>query len=65
MMYQCNDCGEVFDEDTNAETTRIMLIQNMLNQLRSQVEDNGWYLHTDSYYYYVGAEFSDFSGGGH
>ena len=58
--------GEDFDEDSTLETTRLMIAQNMLNQLNSQAEENGWYLHSDSYYYYVAINVDNLvSGGGY
>ena len=55
---------EIFDENSTLETSRLMITQNILNQLNNQIEENGWYLHTDSYYYYIGEDVSEVAGGG-
>ena len=41
---------------TNYEeyTEDLSIVQDMFGQMTDAIESNGWYLHTDSYFYYVG-----------
>ncbi|MGN0961523.1 MAG: hypothetical protein ACI4PF_04925 [Christensenellales bacterium] len=57
--------GDEFDEDSNLETSRLMIAQNMINQLNNQIETNGWYLHTDGFYYFIGTDNLEIAGGGY
>lgn len=35
-------------------TDESIVLQRLLSQFADEIEGNGWYMHTDSYYYYVG-----------
>ena len=42
----------------------LSIVQDMYEQLVEVIESNGWYLHTDSYFYYVGDYSQNIQGGG-
>ena len=42
----------------------LRVAQDLYGQLQDIAEDNNWYLHTDSYYYYVGSNSQNLVGGG-
>jgi len=45
-------------------TEELRITQDLYSQLTDIVENNNWYLHTDSYYYYVGNYSQNTQGGG-
>ena len=57
---------ELVDTLTMEENSdELRVIQDMYGQLTDVIESNNWYLHTDSYYYYIGNYSQNTQGGGY
>lgn len=63
MTFVDIDNDTDFDEDSTYETSRLTIGNKLITQIDDMVEDNGWYLHTDGYYYYIGKGNSSAGGG--
>ena len=48
------DTGDSLDLSSDAYNEGTTILQELLSQFDEEIEANGWYMHTDSYYYYVG-----------
>lgn len=44
---------EMYEEDRVTESTDLSIVTDFFEQMKPKIKANGWYLHTDGYFYYV------------
>lgn len=56
MTFEDNSSGETFNEETSLGSSSLDIGDKIITQIDDEITDNGWYLHTDGFYYYIGTD---------
>jgi len=43
----------MYENDLVTDSADLSIVSNLIGQMSPKIEENGWYLHTDGYFYYV------------